>query len=173
VVARALLGCYLVSEVKGRLALGRIIETEAYVGPDDPACHGYRNRRTDRNAAMFGPPGTAYVYFIYGMHWCLNAVTEREEYPAAVLIRSLQPVAGLEVMARRRKSKGAATLCSGPGKLCRALGITGGLDGHRLDRPPLWIGRPRGPRKKTPAVLVGGRIGVSQAADWPLRFRIQ
>jgi DNA-3-methyladenine glycosylase len=142
---------------------------EAYVGPHDPAAHGFGNRRTERNAGLFGPPGTAYIYFIYGMHWCVNAVTERDGYPAAVLIRALEPVAGLATMRRRRRTRDDRRLCSGPARLCQALGITGALNGAVLDRGPLRILRSAGPSVRR---AVTPRIGITRAADWPLRFVI-
>jgi DNA-3-methyladenine glycosylase len=168
-VARRLLGQLVVSRIGGRRTIGRIVETEAYLGPHDPACHAFNHRRTARTAALYGPPGTAYVYFTYGMHWCLNAVTEREGYPAAVLIRALQPVAGLEVMrARRGADTPDRALCAGPARLCCALGVTGVLNECSLRRGPLRIVRdPRGRRLR---VAVAPRVGVSRAVDWPLRF---
>lgn len=172
-VARRLLGQVLVSEVGGRRTAGRIVETEAYLGPDDPASHGYRARRTARNESMFAPPGTAYVYFTYGMHWCLNAVTEREGFPAAVLIRALEPLEGLATM-RRRRGGGSIPdreLCSGPAKLCQALGITGRNDGAQLTRGRLRIVR-NGSRQHK-AIVVTPRIGITRAVDWPLRFLIE
>ncbi len=170
-VARRLLGHILLSDVNGRRVAGRIVETEAYVGPDDPACHGYRARRTRRNASLFGPPGTAYVYFTYGMHWCLNAVTEAPDFPAAVLIRALEPVAGLATMRRRRGGLADGELCSGPAKLCAALGVTGRLDGVSLQRGVLRI--VRGPSRQRRDIIVTLRVGISRAADWPLRFLIK
>jgi DNA-3-methyladenine glycosylase len=167
-VARRLLGRIVVSDLGGQRTAGRIVETEAYIGPHDPACHAFGDRRTPRTAALYGRPGTAYVYFTYGMHWCLNAVTEAEGYPAAVLIRALEPLAGLEAMRRRRRGVPDAALCAGPARLCAALGITGGLSGTPLWRGKLKIvddGRWRGGR-----VRVGPRIGVTRAGDWPLRF---
>jgi DNA-3-methyladenine glycosylase len=168
-VARALLGCVLETRLRGAVTAGRIVEVEAYVGPHDPAAHGFGNRLTERNAGLFGPPGTAYIYFIYGMHWCVNAVTERDGYPAAVLIRALEPVVGLATMRRRRRTADDRRLCAGPARLCQALGITGALNGAALDRGPLRILRSPGPsvrRSVTP------RIGITRAADWPLRFVI-
>jgi DNA-3-methyladenine glycosylase len=167
-VARALLGCVLESEFNGQRTAGRIVEVEAYVGPHDPAAHGYGNRRSRRNERLFGPPGTSYVYFIYGMHWCFNAVTERDGYPAAVLVRALEPCAGLETMASRRRLDDAKKLCSGPARLCEALGITGSINGLSLTRGPVRITRPL-PSRRVP-IVAGPRIGISQAADWPLRF---
>jgi DNA-3-methyladenine glycosylase len=168
VVARSLLGHLLVSTVGGRRTAGRIVETEAYLGPHDPASHAFGSRRTARTEVMYGPPGTAYIYFTYGMHWCLNAVTRREGYPAAVLIRALEPVSGLVTMRRRRGIMPDRALCAGPARLCMALGITGDLNGVRLQRGPLKIFRmhvPRGARIfRTP------RIGITRAADWPLRY---
>lgn len=170
-VARGLLGCLLESRVGGRRTVGRIVEVEAYVGAHDPADHGFGGRRTRRNAALFGPPGTAYVFRSYGVHWCLNAVTEREGVPTAVLLRALEPLRGLRTMARRRGVDDPRLLCSGPGRLCQALGVTGDHDGARLDRGALRILRPRVP---TPVATVAGpRIGVSRAAEWPLRFAVR
>ena len=170
-VARRLLGHVLVSEIGGRRTAGRIVETEAYIGPDDPACHGYGARRTRRNATLFEAPGTAYVYFTYGMHWCLNAVTERPGFPAAVLIRALEPLEGLATMRRRRGGVPDRELCSGPAKLCQALGVTGREDGM-----PLTLGRLRvlraEPRQRH-AITMTARIGITRATDWPLRFLIE
>jgi len=171
VVARRLLGQVLVSEVGGRRTAGRIVETEAYLGPDDPASHGYRARRTRRNASLFERPGTAYVYFTYGMHWCLNAVTEREGMPAAVLIRALEPLEGLATMRRRRRNAADRELCSGPAKLCQALGVTGREDGVPLTRGRLRIVRHRSRQRY--AIIVTPRIGITRAVDWPLRFLIE
>ena len=177
-VARGLLGCVLVSTAGGRRTTGRIVEVEAYVGPHDPAAHGFGNRRTERNARLFGPPGTAYVYFTYGMHWCFNAVTERDGYPAAVLVRALEPLEGLDVMRARRGLSDARSLCSGPAKLCQALGITGEHNGVMLDGQVLGIYRPADPldRPDRPAAVppdravATARVGITKAANWPLRF---
>jgi DNA-3-methyladenine glycosylase len=172
-VARGLLGQILVSDIGGRRTAGRIVETEAYLGPHDPASHAFGHRRTARTEVMYGRPGTAYVYFTYGMHWCLNAVTERLGFPAAVLIRALEPLEGLPVM-RRRRGRGRvgvrdADLCAGPARLCQALGITGRENGGLLTKGRLRIVRDR--RRRAP-VAVTGRVGITDAADWPLRFVI-
>jgi len=169
-VARRLLGHILVSDVGGRRTAGRIVETEAYVGPHDPACHAWNGRRTARTEQLYGPPGTAYVYFTYGMHWCLNAVTEASGYPAAVLIRALEPLSGLDTMRRRRGKVPDRALCAGPARLCEALGVDGKLNGRSLGRSPLRVlhgGRTRARYVVTP------RVGVSRAADWPLRFVLE
>ncbi len=167
-VARDVLGCVLETCLGGERTAGRIVEVEAYVGPHDPADHGYRNRRTARNAALFGPPGTCYVYRSYGVHWCFNAVTERAGFPSAVLVRALEPLDGMDTMAARRGTDDARLLCAGPGRLCQALGITGVHDGQSLETGPVRLLRPA---RATPvAVAVGPRIGISRAADWPLRF---
>src|SRR2546427_4727140 len=142
-VARRLLGHVLVSNVGGRRVAGRIVETEAYIGPDDPACHGYGARRTRRNRDLFGPPGIAYGYFTYGMHWCLNAVTEAQGFPAAVLIPALEPLDGVETMRRRRGGATKRWLCSGPARLCEALAVTGSLGGPSLQRGRLRVVRGR------------------------------
>ena len=169
-VARSLLGMILVSDVGGRRlqTAGRIVEVEAYVGPDDPACHAYGHRRTARTEPLYGPPGTAYVYFTYGMHWCLNAVTETKDFPAAVLIRALEPLEGLDVMRERRGEVSDRHLCAGPARLCEALGVTGALNGVSLQRGVLRI--VKGEKPKAREIVTGPRIGITQAVDWPLRF---
>ncbi len=168
-VARRLLGHILVSLVGGRRTAGRIVETEAYVGPHDPACHAYGGRRTRRTEGLYGAPGTAYIYFTYGMHWCLNAVTEAEGYPAAVLIRALEPIAGIETMRRRRGGVPDHELCSGPAKLCEALGVSGRLNGAPLQRGPLRVLR-AAPRRRR--IVITPRIGLTRARDWPLRYAL-
>ena len=169
-VARGLLGQILVSDVGGRRrqTAGRIVEVEAYIGPQDPACHAYGHRRTARTEPLYGPPGTAYVYFTYGMHWCLNAVTEPPDYPAAVLIRALEPIEGFATMRRRR---GKEPLCSGPARLCEALGVTGKLNGVSLQHGLLRI--VEGKKPKPGDIITGPRIGITRAADWPLRFYLK
>jgi DNA-3-methyladenine glycosylase len=170
-VAPLLIGKVIESAVGGVQTMGRIVETEAYTGPDDPACHAAeRIGRTARNEAMFGPPGTAYVFRSYGIHWCLNAVTDREGHPAAVLIRAVEPIGGLVTM-RARRGVRDRDLARGPGRLAQALGITADLNGHPLDRPPLCF---RDAPALDPAMIEAGpRIGVSRAADWPLRFTLR
>ena len=173
-VARGLLGRVLVSDVGGRRqrTAGRIVEVEAYVGPEDPACHAYGHRRTARTEPLYGPPGTAYVYFTYGMHWCLNAVTEELGFPAAVLIRALEPLEGLDVMRKRRGGGDDVrdgALCAGPARLCEALGVTGALNGTSLQRGPLRVVGDR-PRR---VIVKGPRIGITRAVDWPLRFHLK
>jgi DNA-3-methyladenine glycosylase len=175
-VARELLGAVLISTVGGKHVAGRIVETEAYIGPHDPASHGAeRIGRTKRNQSMFGPPGIAYVYRIYGVHWCLNAVTHEHDYPAAVLIRAAEPLQGLDVMRRRRSGAHVhlsdRDLASGPGKLAAAFAIDGKLDGHSLAAAPLWIAE--GVRVSKKDIVAGPRIGITKAAHWPLRFCIR
>lgn len=165
--ARLLLGCTLVSTLGGEITAGRIVETEAYLGLPDPASHAAeRIGRTRRNAPMFGGPGTAYVYLIYGMHWCFNIVAAVEGDPQAVLIRAIEPELGLEAMQRRRGRK--RDLTNGPARLCEALAIEGSLNGHSLSRCPLVL--LAGPRPEENEIGVSGRIGVRHARDWPLRF---
>lgn len=166
-VARDLLGCRLVSTCGGERTSGRIVETEAYTGPDDPACHAAASvGRTERNDPLFGPPGTAYVHLNYGIHWCLNAVTGPEGHPAGVLIRALEPTEGLDVMARRREHD---ELTSGPARITQALSVGPELQRHRLDRPPLEI-LPADEEIPPEAVSTGPRIGISRARERPLRF---
>ena len=167
-MARRLLGSLLVSTVDGLEASGVIMETEAYLGRDDPASHAFRGR-TPRNDAMFGPAGTLYVYVSYGIHRCINVVTGDEGEAGAVLIRALDPVSGLEVMAARRGRAGK--LCSGPGRLSRALGITMHHNRHDLSLPPIrLVPRPPVPDDETGT---SGRVGVSRAAARPLRFFVK
>ncbi len=167
-VARDLLGCELESTIGDATVAGRIVEVEAYVGTHDPADHGYRNRQTGRNRSLFGPPGTIYVFRSYGVHWCVNTVTERAGVPTAVLLRALEPIRGLDVMVERRGVAEPRRLCAGPGRLCQALGITGIHDGISLLDGPLRL-LPRRSRSR-PRILAGPRVGISQAKDWPLRF---
>lgn len=171
-VARELLGMVIVSRVGGGRTAGRIVETEAYLGYDDPASHGYRHRRNRRNGALFGPPGSWYVYLSYGMHWCANLVCLEEGQANAVLLRALEPVEGLDLMRSRRggQSTGDHELCSGPGKLCQALGITLALDGARLPDSEVIVTPARD--RHPVGVAVSPRIGITKAADWPLRFVI-
>lgn len=168
--ARDLLGSYLVSTIGGVAAGGRIVETEAYLGLPDPASHAAeRIGRTARNAPMFGPSGIAYVYFIYGMHWCFNVVTGDEGDPQAVLVRAIEPGFGIRQMRIRRGRENDLT--NGPARLCEALGIDGALNWHTCDRRPLLLirGAPPPPDR----IAVTGRVGIRVAADWPLRFHIE
>ena len=146
VVARELLGALVVSRLGGVRTSARIVETEAYLGYRDPASHGYLHRRNDRNAALFGPPGSWYVYLSYGIHWCANLVCEAEGTASAVLLRALEPVEGVETMRERRGRVDDRELCSGPGKLCQALGITRDLDGRMMpDAEVVVLPAARGP----------------------------
>jgi DNA-3-methyladenine glycosylase len=167
-VAQDLLGLVLRHATLEGTAAGRIVEVEAYLGLDDPASHAYRGP-TPRARVMFGPPGHAYVYVSYGVHACMNVVCETPGVAGAVLIRALEPVAGLALMRRRRGVADPRALCSGPGKLTQALGVTLALNEADLVRPPLTIGRFRGARAPA-AIAAGPRVGITAARDWPLRF---
>jgi DNA-3-methyladenine glycosylase len=160
-VAPDLLGTTLLVDGVG----GVIVEVEAY-DHEDPASHGYSGR-TARNAAMFGPPGQAYVYRSYGIHWCLNLVCEDEGVPSAVLLRALEPTSGVETMRSRRGLDSRRLLCSGPGRLCQALGVTGAHDGLPLDSPPFRI-LPRG--DDPPPTVATTRVGITRAAELPWRY---
>jgi DNA-3-methyladenine glycosylase len=161
-VARDLLGVTLLVDGVG----GVIVEVEAYAH-EDPAAHGFRGK-TDRNAAMFGPPGHAYVYRSYGVHWCVNFVCEDEGSASAVLIRALAPTHGLELMRARRGVVDDRALCSGPGKLCQALAITRAHDGLPLDRAPFRLV----PRRDVPPIATGPRVGITRAAELPWRHGV-
>ncbi len=170
IVAREMLGAVLECHSPDGVASGRIVETEAYLGEHDPACHAAVGR-TARTSPLYGPPGTAYVYFIYGMHWCFNAVTRPVGLPSAVLVRALEPVDGIELMWQRRPSaRRIEELTNGPARLCSALGITGVHNGLRLQVPPLVVRR--GSRVADVTVRVTPRIGITKAADLPLRWLV-
>ena len=188
--AQELLGKYLVRRLDGQTIVCRITETEAYIGRCDKACHAYNYKKTERTSALFQPPGHAYVYFIYGMHHCLNFVTEPEDEPAAVLIRGAEPVHGLDVMWQARYGEKPITpqrirnLLNGPGKLCQALGIT--KQENRLDLvtgetlfvcdSPEDVGEPPCPAPVREKMCSGPRIGVDyaeEARDFPWRFWLE
>ena len=170
-VARELLGHLLVRQLGKDLLLGRIVETEAYIGEGDPACHAARGK-TPRNAIMYGPPGYAYIYFIYGMYYCLNVVTESEGFPAAVLIRALEPLEGIATMQHLRGQKKLTQLTSGPGKLCQALQLTRKENGLDLcESGKLFIAR--GHPVPDEEVVVDGRIGIKEGNEHPWRFFIK
>jgi DNA-3-methyladenine glycosylase len=159
-VARALIGAELLVDEVG----GRIVELEAYE-PNDPAAHSFRGR-TERNAAMFGPAGHAYVYRSYGLHWCLNLVCGSEGFASAVLLRALEPTRGLEAMRARRGLDDVRLLCAGPGRLSQALSITRSQDGLPLDQPPFSLRAPTEPQP----IVVGPRIGLTKATELPWRY---
>jgi DNA-3-methyladenine glycosylase len=165
-VARGLLGCVLAHDSADGPTSGRIVETEAYLTADE-AAHSFRGP-TPRNAVMFGPAGFAYVYFIYGVHYCVNAVTQPEGLGEAVLIRALEPLEGIPLMAARRGTSDLRKLCSGPGKLTQALGIGAAQNGLPLFSGPLSIFAPAA----TPdtEIIATTRVGITRAADLPLRF---
>lgn len=178
-IARQLLGKALISLVDGRLAAGLIVETEGYIATIDPACHAYTGL-TRRNAVMWGVPGRAYVYFTYGNHWMINVVTEEEGLAAAVLIRALEPIAGLEDMRRRRglhRLKGKAEdrqLTNGPGKLCQALAIDGTLNNSDLAGDSIFIAAVP-PNLQLPPfeVVETTRIGITRGVDFPWRYYVK
>jgi DNA-3-methyladenine glycosylase len=160
VVAQALIGAVLLVDGVG----GRIVETEAY-DREDPASHAHSGP-TLRNQAMFGPPGRAYVYRSYGIHWCLNFVCREEGHGAGVLIRAIEPLAGIETMCERRGLHDVRLLCAGPGRVGQALAILHAHNGHRLDLKPFEVLA----AEKRHDIVVGPRIGISKAADVPWRF---
>lgn len=173
VVAPKLLGHFLVRRTEDGWSVGRIVETEAYLA-DDPACHGFKGR-TARNAAMFGPAGRAYVYFIYGNHWCFNAVCHREGVAEAVLIRAIEPLLGIEYMQALRPVKSLRELTSGPAKLCAALAIDRRMDGVDLSSTKSPVFLARNSRRKREVSSSGPtvettRVGITKAAELKLRF---
>jgi DNA-3-methyladenine glycosylase len=162
-VAPELIGATLLVNGVG----GRIVEVEAY-HHTEPAAHSF-NGQTERNAVMFGPPGYAYVYRSYGIHWCVNFVCEEAGSASAVLIRALEPLAGIAAMRRRRGLPDVRALCSGPGKVCEALGVTHRHNGLPLDRPPFELRA----RAQAPGIAIGPRIGITKAVDHPWRFGLK
>jgi DNA-3-methyladenine glycosylase len=173
IAAPRLLGHILVRQTSEGTMASLIVETEAYV-IDDPACHGYGGESA-RNRSMYGPPGHAYVYFIYGVYWCVNAVCRPKGIAEAVLIRAVEPLSGIDLMRRRRPVAQDKQLTNGPGKLCTALEIDRALDGADLcdARSPLWIARNPGHKKLLPdkgPMITTTRIGITKAAHLPLRF---
>jgi DNA-3-methyladenine glycosylase len=168
VVARDLLGATIVSAAGGRRTSGVIVETEAYLGYDDPASHAYKGRLHPGNRSLYGAPGTWYVYRSYGIHWCANLVCDGSPAGGAVLLRGIIPSEGVETIRRRRGSVHERDLANGPGKLCQALGITRTLDGLPMASAPVRIL----PASEPPEFRVRStpRIGISKAIDWPLRF---
>jgi DNA-3-methyladenine glycosylase len=171
IVARELLGMVLECRTREGVASGRIVETEAYIGEHDLACHAAAGR-TQRTAPLYGPPGLAYVYFIYGMYWCFNAVTRDEGLPSAVLVRAIEPVDGISLIRRRRPAaKRDVDLTNGPGKLCLALGIGERHNELSLIDSPLVI-RAAAPVEDRDVVITP-RIGISRAAEWPLRYFVR
>lgn len=164
-VARDLLGKILCVRTRAGVSRSRIVETEAYLGAKDQACHSYRNRKTDRNKAMYLRGGHGYVYFVYGMHFCFNVVTRDAGMPEAVLIRAVEPL----------DDEGVEPMTNGPGKLCRHLRIDRRHDGLSLTRrdSPIWLEEPKAREIKKETIHRGPRVGIDgapEAKDWPLRF---
>jgi DNA-3-methyladenine glycosylase len=188
-LARNLLGCHLVRRAEDTVRRGRIVETEVYGGPDDPASHGDSGEPTARTESMFGPPGIAYIYTIYGMYQCFNVVAPSETKAAAILVRAVAPLDGLRAMARDRglledepadelSDATIGNLTTGPGKLCQAFDIGPSLDGCPLDGPPLWLeaGEPAADNAEE-RIRTSSRIGlnretVGDAVDWPWRYTL-
>jgi DNA-3-methyladenine glycosylase len=171
IVAREMLGAVLECTTGRGTASGIIVETEAYIGEHDPACHAAAGR-TRRTEPLYGRPGISYVYFIYGVHWCFNAVTRAEGLPSAVLVRAVEPLAGIDLMRERRGPKvHGANLTNGPGKLCAALGIDGKMNGLSLQRGSLVVRE--GSTLDSSEIVTRTRIGITKAAEWPLRYYIR
>jgi DNA-3-methyladenine glycosylase len=173
-VARALLGCVLWRRIGRELLAARLVEVEAYLGANDSASHARRGLRSPRNESMYLDGGHAYVYFTYGMHWCMNVVTQEAGIAEAVLLRGAEPLRGIETMRERRpKAKRDRDLMNGPGKLCSAMAIDKSLDGEPLDGKALWLA----PRDiEVGEIAVSHRTGVEnsgEAAGWPLRFYLR
>ena len=168
-IARNLLGKILCCKTSEGIAKGRIVETEAYCGNKDPAAHAYKGR-TPRSTIMWGRPGVAYVYFVYGMHHMLNVVTEREGTPGSVFIRALEPIEGITLMKQRRKTQNAKNLTNSPAKLTQALGITMQDNGVDLEGAHLWIEEDRGEKFE---IVSTGRVGIKAGRNLQLRFYIK
>ncbi|MBD3168735.1 MAG: DNA-3-methyladenine glycosylase [candidate division Zixibacteria bacterium] len=165
-VARELIGKVLIRKIGGQVLSGRIVETEAYIAEHDPACHAYSGK-TKRNEVMFGPPGFAYVYFTYGMHYCLNFVTEPDGVAAAVLIRALEPLEGIEIMKSNRNQEDIKNLCSGPAKLTQAMEIDRSINGIKLNGSDIVV---RESSFNDFQVGISTRIGINKGVEFPYRF---
>jgi DNA-3-methyladenine glycosylase len=170
-VARELLGCLIATNAEGEIAAGRIVETEAYLGTDDPGSHAATKGITPRNAVMYGPPGTAYVYFTYGNHFMLNIVCEPPGTAGAVLIRALKPVLGIALMTRRRGGREVRDLCNGPGKLCQALGVDSSDNGVAFGQRRLSVYR--GGLGAEERAATSGRVGLTRGHEMPLRYYLE
>lgn len=170
VVAQKLLGKYLVRRLGSEYLRGMIVETEAYIGEEDPACHAAVGK-TMRNEVMYGPPGRAYIYFIYGMYYCLNVVTEPEGYPAAVLIRALQPITGMDKMMALRNRKQIPQLTNGPGKLCQALHLDRSQNGEDLCGKRLFI--TQGINIAPQDIVAAKRVGIRVGKEFRWRYYIK
>lgn len=169
IAREVLLGAYLCSNIGGSFTAGKITELEVYIGAEDKACHAYLNKQTPRNAVMFEQGGVAYVFFVYGMYNQFNVVTNEKGTANALLIRSLEPVDGIEVMQERRKCAKLENLTTGPGKLCQALGITREQNGIDLNGDVLWIS----PKTEICEVVAAPRVGIDYAEEYkdkPWRF---
>lgn len=165
-LARALIGRMLLRQLPEGAVGGRIVETEAYDGPEDPGSHAFRGR-TPRNSVMFGPPGHLYVYFTYGMHYCANVVAESDGVPGAVLLRAVEPIEGLDIMSERRGTEVSRDLARGPGRLCKAFGLDRSMNGADLTQGAVWIeGRPR----LRADIQTSSRIGVKVGTEFLWRF---
>lgn len=165
-LAKSLLGRVLVRESDRGVVAGRVVEVEAYCGEEDPGSHAFRGR-TARNSVMFGPPGHLYVYFTYGMHFCMNIVAEKEGVPGAVLLRAVEPVEGLDVMAERRGVSDPRLLARGPGRLCQAFGVAREENGLDLVMGPVWL---EGRARLSGPILASPRIGLRPGMGQPWRF---
>jgi DNA-3-methyladenine glycosylase len=170
IVARELLGCYLVRQTNKGLIRGMIVETEAYKGPEDPASHAYK-RKTERNKALFGTVGHAYIYFIYGNHFCLNISSHDIDKVGGILIRALEPISGQELMMANRKKTKISELTNGPGKLAQAFAITGALNNIDITKKgPLYV--TYGLSIPSAQIITGPRVGISSGLDKDWRFSI-
>jgi len=173
IVAKDLLGKIMTVNHAGKILAGKIVEVEAYLGINDPGSHSFRGK-TKRNATMFGPPGFSYIYQIYGIYFCYNVTTDREDVPAAVLIRALEPLDGIEIMKKKRGKEDLKDLLSGPAKLVQAMGITKEMDGtSAIDGPVRFYARAGEYREEPFEIVQTTRIGLSQGQDLKLRFYIK
>ena len=169
-----MLGKFLVVQREGKRVVGKIVETEAYIGEDDLACHASKGR-TNRSEILYRKAGTVYIYLVYGMYYCLNIVTERENFPSAVLIRAIEPIEGIDLMKKRRKTNILRNLASGPGKLCMAFGINKKLNGENVFGKDIWI-EDRGEDESPKNIISAPRVGVDYAKhckNLPWRFYIK